>query len=514
MSNTKLRTTRITVTAFAGGILTLGLEIVSGRLLAPFFGSSLHQWAALIGVVLLAYVLGYETYSRINSWGPAVPFAIGGLYTLALPLWLTSLVNPLLNLPLMGSAIGSALLATGLPSILWASVLPFLQKQKETKSSSRVLAWSTAGNLAGVWGVAFVGVPEFGTKATLLSLGGLSLLLSALWMTEFRKKHLFALGLPLLLILGFLLRIELNASEINWGKRLLNRDDTQTHWVKIKDTEYQQVVLWDGSVGNEKRRLLMLNGNVQFIWKPEEKLTLGNRYEYYNYVTAAAYWTGHGPARSILAFGVAGGLIPWQIRQFLPQIEVTGFELDSTLAHLSQENLPLKSVQPIDLQIGDGRFLLSQTQKKFDLIVLDSFFSGYVPFHLTTQEFFELVKAHLNPGGIVVANFHTIFALTGLLSHLEKTMSSVFQSVTFLDLPSGVTLAVASPESTSFNERFLHAAEESPPELVPYSLRASEFLQKSKGSRSPSQIILTDDLNRTEQLLYGTRQFIIVPELF
>src|SRR4051794_17834377 len=109
---------RIYATAFLGGILTLGLEIVAGRVLVPFLGSSLHQWAALIGVVLLAYVIGYETYSRINRWGPSLPFALGGLYILTLPLWSFALLEQFMALPLSLASIGGALVTTGLPSVL------------------------------------------------------------------------------------------------------------------------------------------------------------------------------------------------------------------------------------------------------------------------------------------------------------------------------------------------------------------------------------------------------------
>src|SRR5690349_10293114 len=133
---------KISLTAFAGGILTLGLEIVAGRLLAPFFGSSLHQWAALIGVVLLAYVIGYGTYTWMNRWSPFFPFIVGGLYILTLPFWLFTLLDLFMRLPLPLASIGAAILTTGIPSILWASILPFLQKQKGIHQSSRVLAWS------------------------------------------------------------------------------------------------------------------------------------------------------------------------------------------------------------------------------------------------------------------------------------------------------------------------------------------------------------------------------------
>ena len=507
---------RIFTTAFVGGILTLGLEIVAGRILAPFFGSSLHQWAALIGIILIAYGVGYETYRQINRWGPALPFALGGLYILSLPLWLFPLLDAILNFPLSLASLSGALLTSGLPSILWASVLPFLQKENKS-GSSRVLAWSTCGNLVGVWGVAFVGIPEMGTRFTLLCLGMLSLLISLLWISTLKPlSKATALLLSLLLLGGGAtlsqasLLLPLNDPE-TWPIRHLFRPDAETHSLELLESAYQQISIWTGEFDHQLRTALMLNGNVQFIWSKDEKLTrAGSRYEYYNYATAAAYWTNNGPAQSMLSLGVAGGIIPWQIRQFLPGIELTGFELDSTLAEVSKKKLPLSQIGAIDLEIGDARFLLQHTQKKFDYILMDCYLSSYIPYHLTTREFFELVKSHLNPGGIVAANFHTVFAESSLLSKLEKTMASTFKAVISVDLPSGITFAIGSADETALEERIQRAKSFAPAEFDSYNLEALNRVRQTPPPVSSDPGILTDDHNNTEQLLFETRKFVQV----
>ena len=40
----------------------------------------------------------------------------------------------------------------------------------------------------------------------------------------------------------------------------------------------------------------------------------------------------------------------------------------------------------------------------YDAIFVDAYRQPYIPFYLTTQEFFELVRERLNPGGVVIVN--------------------------------------------------------------------------------------------------------------
>ena len=85
--------------AAVAGFLTLGIEMVAGRVLAPYLGSSLHQWAALIGVVLLAYIGGYAFYRTLTRRGPEPLLIVAGLYLLLFPLWGFSLLEIFLNWP-------------------------------------------------------------------------------------------------------------------------------------------------------------------------------------------------------------------------------------------------------------------------------------------------------------------------------------------------------------------------------------------------------------------------------
>src|SRR5262252_2600536 len=55
----------ILLSAFLAGAIAMSLEIAAARLLAPYLGSSLQVWGALISVILGAMALGYAIGGRI-----------------------------------------------------------------------------------------------------------------------------------------------------------------------------------------------------------------------------------------------------------------------------------------------------------------------------------------------------------------------------------------------------------------------------------------------------------------
>ena len=72
---------------------------------------------------------------------------------------------------------------------------------------------------------------------------------------------------------------------------------------------------------------------------------------------------------------------------------------------------------------GDGRVFLNRSKEPYDLILVDAFHGGYVPFHLLTREFYALVKQRLAPGGAAAFNVHDG---TKLYASTLLTLRSVF----------------------------------------------------------------------------------------
>src|SRR6185437_11165584 len=161
-----------------------------------------------------------------------------------------------------------------------------------------VLAWSAAGNLLGVWGVAFFAVPVLGTRQSLIAVGVLSLVLSLVWMfsKSSSQKPVGAAAMVLMLLPGAgLFAADLRGIRHEQPWKMLPQvltDESAGYrktLVTLEDSGYQQIAVWDEDNGAEKRRALSLNGSLQFLWNPASPLIGGgDRYEYYNYSTAAA----------------------------------------------------------------------------------------------------------------------------------------------------------------------------------------------------------------------------------
>ena len=50
----------------------------------------------------------------------------------------------------------------------------------------------------------------------------------------------------------------------------------------------------------------------------------------------------------------------------------------------------------LNIHIGDGRLGLEQSPYKYDIIAVDAYRPPYIPAHMTTQEFFQIIQNKLH----------------------------------------------------------------------------------------------------------------------
>lgn len=142
-------------------------------------------------------------------------------------------------------------------------------------------------------------------------------------------------------------------------------------------------------------------------------------------------------AASMLQIGMGGGNISMYLHDAMPQMQIDEVEIDPAVVDVAKEYFNFKETELLRAHVIDGRKFLMNTDKKYDLILLDAYRGSFVPFHLLTVEFFEEVKKHLNPGGVVVQN---IEPNTMLFDSAVETIRQVFPNV---DLYSAGTNSVA-----------------------------------------------------------------------
>jgi spermidine synthase len=84
---------------------------------------------------------------------------------------------------------------------------------------------------------------------------------------------------------------------------------------------------------------------------------------------------------------------------------------------------------------SDARYWLNTQAGQYDVIIMDAYRQPYIPFHLTTREFFSEVRGHLNPGGVAVVNAGRTATDYRLVDAIASTMAAVYPNVFLIDVP-------------------------------------------------------------------------------
>ncbi len=130
--------------------------------------------------------------------------------------------------------------------------------------------------------------------------------------------------------------------------------------------------------------------------------------------------------KSILFVGLGGGTLPRAIHHYFPDATVDAIELDPVVADAAKQFFGFEENEWVKVYVRDARVQMRQfarEKRKYDIIFLDAYRGGYIPYHLTTQEFMELTKSLLNDTGIVVSNLQPGFAS---YHYQRRTIAKVF----------------------------------------------------------------------------------------
>lgn len=174
--------------AFTGGFSIMSIELLGGRILAPWFGSSVYVWGSIITIFMLALSGGYLVGGRISVRSPSLTryglLFIGGAVLIS-PLLLfgeelMELVFEAVDDPRYGSLLASVLLFL-LPTVLLGMISPYSVRLlvRRTEHSGQVAGFlyfvSTFGSAVGTLGTSFYLVLWFEVNTILICL--ISLLL-------------------------------------------------------------------------------------------------------------------------------------------------------------------------------------------------------------------------------------------------------------------------------------------------------------------------------------------------
>jgi len=162
--------------------------------------------------------------------------------------------------------------------------------------------------------------------------------------------------------------------------------------------------------------------------------------------------------KKIYIIGFGGGSIPNYFHHYFPHAIVECTDIDPIVVEVAQKFFGIQLDDKLKVTIQDGREYLAGQNiiVKNDIIIVDAGFgSGYMPYKLVTQEFYQLCKTRLSSAGAVVVN---LFHKQKFNAAAVKTIQSVFAQVYLFNLDTGNTIAIATnaPDLTQ-NEIFLKA---------------------------------------------------------
>jgi spermidine synthase len=146
---------------------------------------------------------------------------------------------------------------------------------------------------------------------------------------------------------------------------------------------------------------------------------------YTRYMTAALAYPA--TLASVLEIGLGGGrTASYLSRHMGAALDITCVELDPEVIRMAKKYFGVTETPSMRLVAKDGRSFLRETDKTYDLIMVDAYRGTFVPFHLLTKEFFQLLKSRLKPGGVTAQN---IEPTTMLYDSALATLKAVFDQV-------------------------------------------------------------------------------------
>lgn len=146
--------------------------------------------------------------------------------------------------------------------------------------------------------------------------------------------------------------------------------------------------------------------------------------------------------RRALVVGLGGASLSKALLAQFPDLQVDSIELDPEIVKLAREFFGYRDSGRCRSIVSDAREYLDKNNSTYDLIVLDAFDGLEIPTPLRTVEFYELVKKHLNPGGVVVSNLH---CRSGNYDRDRVSLAHEFEHVVAYQ-GTGLAVVVASPQ--------------------------------------------------------------------
>lgn len=475
---------------------SLVVEIVAGRMLAPYVGMSLYTWTAVIAVVLAGFSAGHwwggriaerstDHALRLTGWAlmaAALTTAIAGLLLRgSADMVLEWVTHPVWAITVLCTvAFFAPSFFAGVPAPVFAQIA-VSSSDRAGRALGSMFASGAIGAIAGTLLAGFLFISWLGSALTLTIMAVCYVVsaLTCLWLAGHLRRSMTAGVSSIALVTASLSATLSSPCDIESRYFCIRTEDIAAS----PDTPVNLMVLDHLAHGISARDLpRVMFTDYTAMLDGIARLRMGER-------PFSAFFVGGG------TFSIPRA---WADRGIGP---VTVAEIDPAVTQVAARDFWFDPSSATVLHEDARRALLIRPEERYDVIVGDAFTDIAVPPHLVTREFFELARDRLNTGGLFLMNVIDFENRMDTIAALYATMDSVFPHVevwTEQRRPApGERMVFVLAASASRSP--VDSLEAPSPEPTRYGVLADAFIQSLLRAKSP--VILTDDYAPIDRLL-------------
>ena len=414
------------IVVFIASFCTMVIELVAGRIMAPYVGVSLYTWTSIIGVVLAGISIGAYVGGILADRVP-IPRTLGWLLLISgiAALGISPLTGAIARWPLQTTLMVRILVVTAviffLPSCLLGMISPVVVRlsldrvERSGNVVGKIYAFSTLGSILGTFATGFFLISWMGTRNILLLMALILILSSPLFGGAFLRRGVLLVLLPVLFV--FLWSIH--------GQAFKKQRDSNSYF--YKETDYYTVELKKVEKNGKKLEAVILDNLIHSYVDLNDPLHLQYGYEGV-YAELVAWKVATNPDFRALIIGGGGYTFPRYLETKYPRAQIDVIEIDPSLTGLAHEHLGLSSKTHIRSFNQDARWFLMNFPERnvYDFIFGDAFNDLSIPYHLTTLEFCGMIHSLLKPDGLLIANIIDNFETGLFLPSYVRTLQEVF----------------------------------------------------------------------------------------
>lgn len=493
------------IAVFFSGMTSMALEFGASRLLENFFGSSNLVWACVIGLIMIYLTFGYFIGGRWADRSPHYKTLYGILAWAAL---CVAIIPPIskpilrfsanafdnLDMGILAGSFIAVIILFVVPVTLMGTASPFAirlaisRAEEAGKTSGLIYAISTLGSFIGSFLPVIVLIPTIGTNNTFLAFSALLLIIALIgrWVSGgFRAFARYSWMIIVLVILFFFTNF---GPLKNTSGQVFESESAYNYIQVIEQDGYSLLRLNEGQGIHS-----IYNPEVTNYYGPWEQFMIGP------FFNSAPY--SPSKVNSMAIVGLAAGTAARQATRVFGPIPIDGFEIDPKIIDVARKYFDMNesNLNPI---VEDGRVGLQKSTRKYSIIAVDAYRPPYIPWYLTTKEFFQIARDHLTDDGVLAINVGRSPNDRQLIDGLSSTIGTIFPSVYVMDIPNSFNSMIFATVQPTKKENLInnYVYLSDLPDFQPLLKETMQVTIANLQPTPPHSVVFTDDLAPIEML--------------